>query len=108
MYPNEFVNFPIGKGDYKKIMKKLEKVENNQQKILSMLKSKNNTKLDSAEIFFKTCKINSIPIAKAADLIYPSIYSTREHAIKAIKTLQKKGVLAIKNGYILVKNKEVK
>lgn len=103
MYSSGFVNFPIGKGDYKKIMKKLEKVEDNQQKILSLLKSKDNTKLNSAEIFFKTSKVNSVPIAKAADLIYPSIYSTREHAIKAIRTLQKKGELFVKNGYVFIK-----
>jgi len=63
----------------------------------------NTTKLDIAEIFFKNCKLEKIPLGKAPDLLYPSIYATREHAIKAIKTLQKKGFLIVQGSFLKVK-----
>jgi hypothetical protein len=60
------------------------------------------SKLETAEIFFKNCRLDKIPINRVPDLIYPSIYSTREHAIKAIKTLQKKGLLIVQGNFILL------
>jgi len=79
------------------IMKKLNVIEDKQDRILSLLSCSNTnmTKLETAEIFFKNCKLEKIPLGRASDLIYPSIYATRDYAIKAIKTLQKKGQLKV-------------
>lgn len=95
-----------------KILSKLDKIEKKQDRILEILTSKipnNTSKLESAEIFFKNCKLEKIAINRAPDLLYPSIYSTREHAVKAIKTLQKKGVFIAQGSFLLFnKNKEEK
>lgn len=108
MCPNDFVAFPSEK-EHKKIFHKLEQIEMKQDKILRILGSKAGaaSKLDVAERFLENSKISKIPISKAPDLLYPSIYSTRQHAVKAIKTLQKKGLLAVKGGFVILNANEV-
>lgn len=91
--------------EIKKIAKRLKEIEKKQDQILKLMVTKNThmSKLETAEIFFQYCKHNKVLLNKAPDLIYPSIYSTREHAVKAIKTLQKKGLLNVQGGYLLIK-----
>lgn len=92
---------------YEKILSKLGEIEKKQDKIISLLTSKPNpaSKLEAAEIFFENCRLDKVPMSKAPDLIYPSIYSTREHAINAIKTLQKKGLLIIQGNFLELNKK---
>ena len=93
---------------YEKILSKLGEIEKKQDRMLSLLTSKTRnplSKLETAEIFFENCRLDKVPMGKAPDLIYPSIYSTREHAINAIKTLQKKGLLIIQGNFLLYRVK---
>ena len=87
------------------IIKKLDVIEEKQDRILSLLSGTNTnmTKLETAEIFFKNCKLEKIPLGRASDLLYPSIYATRDYAIKAIKTLQKKGLLKVQGNFLKIR-----
>lgn len=92
---------------YDKIIKKLDKLEDNQDKILWEIKnSKGNakiTKIEAAEAFFKNSGLDQVLISKAPDLIYPSIYSDRSRAVSAIKALQKKGLFNAKGNFLVLK-----